>query len=109
MVEERKKNSNKFTRLLRNSSEIRDDPTHSPLQKTAQTMGIVVRSPTRARVAPTAFRCSGLSRSARRSAIPAPSITRVLAVKAISGRLRWVSLTTVEFVEFAERSNGEAK
>lgn len=82
--------------------------THSQLPNTAQTVGIVVSSPTTARVAPTAFRCSEVSRSASRSAIPAPSMARVLTVKASSGKLRWVSFTIIEFVQFARTSTVRA-
>jgi hypothetical protein len=74
--------------------------TYSRVPKTAQTAGIVVSSPTATRVAPTAFRRSAVSRSARRSAIPAPSMARVLMVNANSGRLRWVCFTTIGSVRF---------
>ena len=69
-----------------------DHRSHRP--KTAHAAGKVVTNPTSARVAPMAFRCSGLSRSAKKSAIPAPSITRVLTMNASSGRLRRVSFIT---------------
>ena len=63
-------------------------------------------SATRTRVEPTAFRCSALSRSARRSAIPAPTIARVAIMNANSGRLSWISFTMVQIVEFSGTSNG---
>jgi hypothetical protein len=63
------------------------------LPHTAQTAGIVVTRPTTVSVAPTAFRCSAVSLSARRSAIPAPSMARVTIVNASSGKLRWGSFT----------------
>jgi hypothetical protein len=33
-------------------------------------------------------------------------MARVLTAKASSGRLRWVSLTTIKFIDFAGTSNG---
>ena len=53
--------------------------------------GIVVTSPTRARVDPTAFRCPALSRSARSRATPAARIARVARTNASFGRLSWIS------------------
>ena len=80
-------------------------PIYSHLPSTAQKPGIVVTSPTRTRVEPTAFRCSALRRSARRRTIPAPAIARVAIMNASSGRLSWISFTIVQIVEFARRSN----
>jgi hypothetical protein len=72
----------------------------------AQTAGIVVTSPTRVRVAPTAFRCSALSWSAKRRAIPAPIIARVTMMKASSGRVSWMSFTIGDSL-FLEDKQGE--
>ncbi len=63
-------------------------------------------SPTRARVAPTAFRFSALSRSAKSRAIPAPRKARVTIINASSDRLSFTSPTMVLIVEFAAASNG---
>jgi len=73
-----------------------DSMHESRLPKIAQTAGIVVSNPTTARVAPTAFRCSAVSRSEIRRATPAPSIARVAMMNASSGRLRWISFTIVQ-------------
>lgn len=69
---------------------------YSHLPKIAHKAGIVVTSPTRARVAPTAFRCSEASRSAKSNAIPAPIIVRVAIMNANSGRVSWISFIIVK-------------
>jgi hypothetical protein len=72
---------------------LRPSQVYSHLPNIAQTAGIVVTNPTKARVEPTAFRCSTLRRSARSSAIPAPIIARVAIINASSGRVSWISFT----------------
>jgi hypothetical protein len=78
-------------------------PIYSHLPKIAHAAGIVVTSPTRARVDPTAFRCSAPSRSAKSRAISAPSKARAAIMNAGSGRLSRISFTIVQIVEFARR------
>jgi hypothetical protein len=82
-------------------------PVYSHLPNIAQTAGIVVTSPTVARVAPTAFRCSALSRSAKSRAMPAPSITRVTMMNASSGRVSWIFFTIAKLVVFLGDKQGE--
>jgi hypothetical protein len=69
----------------------------------AQMAGIVVTSPTSARVAPTAFRFSP-SRSAKRRAIPAPRKARVTTINASSGRLSLISFTIDKSLSSPRRS-----
>jgi serine/threonine protein kinase len=66
-----------------------------------------VTNPIRARVEPTAFRCSTLSRSARSSAIPAPIIARVAIMNANSGRVSWISFTQESRRVLADRQTAE--
>ena len=78
---------------------------YSHLPNITHTAGIVVTNPTRARVAPTAFRFSP-SRSEKNRAIPAPRKARVTIINASSGRLSLISFTIIQIVEFARRSSG---
>jgi hypothetical protein len=78
---------------------------YSHLPNIAQTAGIVVTSPTKVRVEPTAFRCSTLRRSARSSAIPAPIIARVAIMNASSGRVSRISFTQKVSMSSSEASN----
>jgi hypothetical protein len=80
-----------------NRSSISDERRYSRLPNIAHTAGIVVTSPTTARVAPTALRFSP-SRSAKNRAIPAPRKARVTMTKASSGRVSLISFTIVQIV-----------
>jgi hypothetical protein len=84
--------------IARLKSRWRLPPVYSHLPNIAQTAGIVVTSPTVARVAPTAFRCSALSRSAKSRAMPAPIIARVTMMNASSGRVSWICFTLAKVV-----------
>ena len=82
---------------------LRLQPVCLHLPNIAQTAGMVVTSPASARVAPTAFRCSALSRSAKSRAIPAPIIARVAMMNASSDCVSWISFTIAKFAVSREK------
>ena len=71
------------------------------LPKTFAAIGMVLRAPTVSNVHPTLLRCPGLNLLAKIRPMPTPNTTRVIAIRAISGNVKFFSFIILGPLEIA--------